>query len=116
MRSLLPLARVTSSGLGSLCSIPISCCGLMPARARACRASCVALTLWPAQAGNVLEVRPLRITSSSSMETSGSWHGGPDGRVFSVIGFTIADGKIVEIDILADPERLSQLDLSALDS
>src|SRR5688500_1829252 len=40
----------------------------------------------------------------------------PDGRVFSVMGFTIADGKIVEIDILADPERLSQLDLSALDS
>ena len=39
----------------------------------------------------------------------------PDGRVFSVIGFTIADGKIVEMDILADPERLSQLDLSAID-
>ena len=39
----------------------------------------------------------------------------PDGRVFSVMGFTIAGGKIVEIDILADPERLSRLDLSALD-
>ncbi len=38
----------------------------------------------------------------------------PDGRVFSVIGFTIAGGKIVEMDILADPERLSRLDLSAL--
>jgi RNA polymerase sigma-70 factor, ECF subfamily len=40
----------------------------------------------------------------------------PDGRLFSVLGFTIAGGKIVEIDILADPERLSRLDLSALDS
>jgi len=39
----------------------------------------------------------------------------PDGRVFSVIGFTIAGGKVVEMDILADPERLSRLDLSAID-
>src|SRR5437762_9168962 len=39
----------------------------------------------------------------------------PDGRLFAVLGFTIAGGKIVEIDILADPERLSRLDLSALD-
>ena len=39
----------------------------------------------------------------------------PDGRLFSVLGFTIAGGKIVEIDILADPERLGRLNLSALD-
>ena len=39
----------------------------------------------------------------------------PDGRLFSVIGFTIAGGKVVEMDILADPERLSRLDLSALE-
>src|SRR5262245_24304077 len=39
----------------------------------------------------------------------------PDGRVFAVIGFTIAGGKIVEMDILADPERLSRLDLSAIE-
>jgi RNA polymerase sigma-70 factor (ECF subfamily) len=39
----------------------------------------------------------------------------PDGRLFSVIGFTIAGGKIVGMDILADPERLSRLDLSALE-
>jgi RNA polymerase sigma-70 factor (ECF subfamily) len=38
----------------------------------------------------------------------------PDGRVFAVIGFTIANGKVVEVDILADPERLSRLDLSAI--
>ena len=40
----------------------------------------------------------------------------PDGRVFSVLGFTIADGRIVQMDILADPERLGRLDLSALDT
>ncbi|MGH2779469.1 MAG: sigma-70 family RNA polymerase sigma factor [Actinomycetota bacterium] len=39
----------------------------------------------------------------------------PDGRPFSILGFTIARGKIVEIDILADPERLAQLDLGILD-
>lgn len=39
----------------------------------------------------------------------------PDGRVFSVIGFTIAGGRIVEMDILADPDRLARLDLSALE-
>jgi RNA polymerase sigma factor (sigma-70 family) len=38
-----------------------------------------------------------------------------DGRSFSVMGFTASGGRIVEIDILADPERLSRLDLSALD-
>ena len=39
----------------------------------------------------------------------------PDGRVFSVLGFTIAGGKIVQIDILADADRLGRLDLSALE-
>jgi RNA polymerase sigma-70 factor (ECF subfamily) len=41
---------------------------------------------------------------------------GPDGRPFSVLGFTIGGGKIVEIDILADPERLNRLDLSGIEN
>jgi RNA polymerase sigma-70 factor, ECF subfamily len=36
------------------------------------------------------------------------------GRPVSVAGFTVTGGKIVEIDILADPERLRQIDLSLL--
>jgi len=32
------------------------------------------------------------------------------GRLFAVMGFTVRRGKIVEIDILADPARLRQLD------
>ena len=40
----------------------------------------------------------------------------PDGRPFSVLGFTIDSRKIVEIDILADPERLNRLDLSAIEN
>ena len=39
----------------------------------------------------------------------------PDGRVFSVLAFTVAGGRIVEINILADPERLGRLDWSALE-
>jgi RNA polymerase sigma factor (sigma-70 family) len=39
----------------------------------------------------------------------------PDGRLLSVIGFTIADGRVVEMDIVADPDRLSRLDLSAIE-
>ncbi|MFF3455422.1 RNA polymerase sigma factor SigJ [Streptomyces sp. NPDC002730] len=38
----------------------------------------------------------------------------PEGQLFSVMGFTLTHGKIVEIDILADPERLRRLDLSDL--
>jgi RNA polymerase sigma factor (sigma-70 family) len=39
----------------------------------------------------------------------------PGGRPRVVFDFTIAGGKIVRIDILADPERLRQLDLTILD-
>ena len=39
----------------------------------------------------------------------------PRGRPFSIMGFTVRDGKIVAIDALADPERLSRLDLEVLD-
>ncbi len=38
-----------------------------------------------------------------------------DGRPFSVGAFTVRGGKIVEIDILADPERVARLDLTLLD-
>lgn len=39
----------------------------------------------------------------------------PDGQPFSVMGFTVVSGKILEIDILADPERLRRLDLASLE-
>ena len=38
-----------------------------------------------------------------------------EGRPFSVMGFTIARGKIVAIDCLLDPERLARLDLALAD-
>jgi RNA polymerase sigma-70 factor, ECF subfamily len=42
-----------------------------------------------------------------------SW--GPDGRPIAVMGFTVARGKIVEVDLLADSARLSRLDLRGLE-
>jgi RNA polymerase sigma-70 factor, ECF subfamily len=38
-----------------------------------------------------------------------------DGRVFSVGAVTVRGGRIVEMDFLADPERLRQLDLTFLE-
>lgn len=38
----------------------------------------------------------------------------PDGEPFSVMGFTVAGGKIVAIDALVDPDRLRRLDLAAI--
>jgi len=38
----------------------------------------------------------------------------PDGRPFAVISFTVAGSRIVEIDVLADPDRLARLDLDVL--
>jgi RNA polymerase sigma factor (sigma-70 family) len=39
----------------------------------------------------------------------------PGGQPVSVMGFTVRHGKIAEIDILADPQRLGRLDLTLLD-
>jgi RNA polymerase sigma factor (sigma-70 family) len=36
----------------------------------------------------------------------------PHGHLFSVMAFTVTDGKITQIDALADPDRLAQLDLT----
>ncbi len=35
----------------------------------------------------------------------------PDGRPFAVLSLTVTGGRIVSIDVLADPDRLSRLDL-----
>jgi RNA polymerase sigma-70 factor, ECF subfamily len=37
-----------------------------------------------------------------------------EGKPFSIGAFTIENGKIVEIDFLADPERIAQLDLTEI--
>ncbi len=39
----------------------------------------------------------------------------PRGRPYAVVGFTVAHGKIIEMDVFADPERVRRLDLTVLD-
>jgi RNA polymerase sigma factor (sigma-70 family) len=39
----------------------------------------------------------------------------PGGRPLAVMGFTVAHGKIIEIDILVDPVRLAKLDLTRVE-
>jgi RNA polymerase sigma-70 factor (ECF subfamily) len=36
------------------------------------------------------------------------------GRPFAVMGFTVADGRIVEIDAIADPERVGRIAAAVL--
>jgi RNA polymerase sigma-70 factor (ECF subfamily) len=38
----------------------------------------------------------------------------PDGRPFAVISCTVAGGRIVSMDVLADPDRLDRLDLDLI--
>jgi RNA polymerase sigma factor (sigma-70 family) len=38
-----------------------------------------------------------------------------DGKAFSVMACTVRNGKIAQMDILADPERLAELDLTVLE-
>jgi RNA polymerase sigma factor (sigma-70 family) len=54
-------------------------------------------------------VRPALINGAAGVVVT------PRGRPFSVMGFTVTGGKIVEIDALSDPARLRRLDLTVLD-
>jgi len=80
----------------------------------------------PAVAGALREVRGARAVAEQALSFSrfarsarpalvngaaGVVAWAPDGRPFSVMGFTVRDGKVVAIDILTDPERLRRLDL-----
>jgi len=38
----------------------------------------------------------------------------PRGRLFRVVTFKFAQGKIIQMDVVADPARLQQLDLAVL--
>jgi RNA polymerase sigma-70 factor (ECF subfamily) len=54
-------------------------------------------------------VRPALVNGAAGVVVA------PRGRPFAVMGFTVRRGKIVEIDVVADPARLRQLDLAVLD-
>jgi RNA polymerase sigma factor (sigma-70 family) len=54
-------------------------------------------------------VRPALVNGAAGVVVA------PRGRPFSVMGFTVTGGRIVAIDAIADPARLRELDLAALD-
>jgi RNA polymerase sigma-70 factor (ECF subfamily) len=56
-----------------------------------------------------IEVRPALVNGAAGTVTV------RDGKPFAIAGFTIRNRRIVEMDILADPERLRQIDLTILD-
>ena len=56
-----------------------------------------------------VEVRPALVNGAVGTVTL------RDGRPFAIAGFTIRNRRIVEMDVIADPERLGQIDLTVLD-
>jgi len=56
-----------------------------------------------------LELRPVLVNGAVGMVTF------QNGEPFSLGAVTVRGGKIVELDFLADPERLRELDLTVLD-
>lgn len=60
-------------------------------------------------AGLVEFARPALVNGAAGLVAVG-----PRGQLFSVIGFSVANGKIVEIDILVDPARLRHLDVPVI--
>ena len=61
------------------------------------------------ETNSVIEARPALVNGAAGTVTL------RDGRPFAIAGFTIRNRRIVEMDVLAYPERLSQLDLTILD-
>jgi hypothetical protein len=53
-------------------------------------------------------VRPALVNGAAGVVVA------PRGRPFSVMGFTVRNDKIVEIDALSDPTRLRELDLAGV--
>jgi RNA polymerase sigma factor (sigma-70 family) len=51
-------------------------------------------------------VRPALVNGAAGVVVA------PRGRPFSVMAFTVREGRIVEIDAVTDPERLARLDLA----
>jgi RNA polymerase sigma factor (sigma-70 family) len=56
-----------------------------------------------------LVMRPVVVNGTAGMATF------LEGELYSIGAVTVRGGKIVELDILADPERLRELDLTILD-
>jgi hypothetical protein len=108
-----PAAMATSKRFFG-CSTPRSC--FEPMLASRPRQGCPAVRVpWPSRVvafgrriGPRFSVRLALVNGVAGIV------GISDGRLASVLSFAIADGRIVEIDILADPKRLASLHVTDL--
>lgn len=66
-------------------------------------------TLFSQRAAEHMTVRPALVNGAAGLVATRK------GEPFSVLGFTVVQGRIREIDILLDAERLRRLDLTVLD-
>ena len=103
-RSSRRLATGTSTGC-SHCSTPTSCCTSTRSRCRpARRPRSAARKPWPARrapsASRARFARPALINGAVGTVVA------PRGRLQLVQTFTIVDGKVVELEVIVDPERL----------
>ena len=96
-------------------STPMSCCAPTLARLRAGRglvrgARLVAeqASLYRRNAPASLAVREVTVNGGPGLLSS------LDGKPVALLGFTIASGQVVELDIIADTERLVRLGVTAL--
>lgn len=64
----------------------------------------------PALAGRILEARPALVDGAAGLVLS---RGGPPGTVHTVFSFTVLDGRITSVDVLADEGHLSRLTVQA---
>jgi RNA polymerase sigma-70 factor (ECF subfamily) len=55
-------------------------------------------------------VRPVLVNGAAGVVVA------PSGRPYTVMGFTVVDGRIATIEAMSDPERLKRLDLTVLDA
>ena len=106
-----PRAKATSRGC-SRCSTPTSCCGRTSAARRALAGD-------PRGGGRGRPGADLRAARRALRPALVNGVPGGvalrDGELFSVAAFTVRGGRIVEMDFLADPARLRELDLTVLD-
>ena len=102
------LLAVASSTGSSPCSTPTSCCDRTWVARR--RAATALVRGAEAVAGQAIrfalpnaELHPALVNGGAGVVVMLA------GRPFAVMGFTVVDGRIVEIDAIADPERVRRL-------
>ena len=111
-RSSPPRAAATSTR-SSRCSTPTSCCARTAAGSPACRSTWSARKPWPGQALMWARVdltrRRALVNGAAGMVMY------LEGEPFSICAVTVKNGRLAELDFLADPERIAELDLTVLD-